>query len=56
MFFFNVLRFNGSNIKKIKKNVKCHYDENRSLKNNYHGNGLLKESYYTSMLGQKGGC
>ena len=53
---FECFAFNVSNIKRIKKNVNlCHYDENGNLKNNYLGNDLVKNSYYTSVLRQKVG-
>ena len=40
--------------KEVKRmQILCHYNETRNLKDKDLGNGLLKESYYTSILGKK---
>ena len=53
----HALRFNVRNTKRSKNNVNLVSLQRKiQFKNKDLGNGLLKKSYYTSMLGQKVGC
>ena len=44
----------SATLKEVKRmQILCHYNETRNLKGKDLGNGLLKKSYYTSILGKK---